>query len=150
MRVELQRILFNDEITFGSLIVGSHQIFTLEDTYREEKLKGETRIPAGEYELALRTEGGMHPKYQKRYGSMHKGMIHLLNVPNYNWIYIHTGNQKDHTDGCILTGTKAWGRHQISGSRTAYKLIYPVIADAILHEGCSIRIKDEPFADRPT
>lgn len=143
MRVEVKRFLHTDDVTMGTMIAGRHHVYTLEDTYREEKLKGETRIPAGEYQLALRTEGGMHPRYAKRYGDMHKGMIHLLDVPNYNWIYIHTGNSKDHTDGCILVGTRFWARDKVAGSREAYKMIYPDIAAAILDGGCSIRIKDE-------
>ena len=44
--------------------------FTLEDEARDEKVKGETRIPAGTYKIKLRNEGGYHNRYVKKYGSM--------------------------------------------------------------------------------
>ena len=49
--------------------------YTLEDEYRKEKVMHETRIPAGTYEITLRTVGGFHTKYTHKYGEMHKGMI---------------------------------------------------------------------------
>ena len=38
-----------------------------------EKVYGETRIPAGTYKLKLRTEGGYHQKYSKRFPDIHRG-----------------------------------------------------------------------------
>ena len=56
--------------------------YTLEDERREEKVMSETRIPAGTYKILLRKEGGFHGRYTKKYGSMHKGMLHVQDVPN--------------------------------------------------------------------
>jgi len=38
--------------------------YTLEDEHRALKVKGETRIPEGKYEIKLRKEGGFHSRYE--------------------------------------------------------------------------------------
>ena len=70
---------------------------------------------------------------------MHKGMIHVQDVPGFNYILWHTGNTDEHTDGCLLLGdtsqqniTKAGF---IGASTDAYKRVYPPIADAIEKDG---------------
>ena len=96
----------------------------------------ETRIPAGEYELKLRTVGGYHERYVKKYGSFHKGMIHVQDVPNFKYILWHTGNTDEHTAGCLLLGDTSQQNISkegfIGASTAAYKRIYPNIAEAIL------------------
>ena len=111
--------------------------YTLEDEYRDEKIKGETRIPAGTYKITLRTVGGFHGRYEKKYGEMHKGMLWVRDVPNFEYILIHTGNTDEHTAGCLLVGdtqqqniTKSKSGF-IGASVDAYKRIYPSIASAI-------------------
>ena len=63
--------------------------YTLEDEYRSEKKYGETRIPNGTYKLALRKTGGYHQKYSKRFPDIHVGMLHVTDVPNFEYILIH-------------------------------------------------------------
>ena len=41
--------------------------YTLEDERREDKVMHETRIPAGTYKIKLRTVGGFHGRYVKKY-----------------------------------------------------------------------------------
>ena len=79
--------------------------YSLEDEYRSEKVMHETRVPAGTYKILLRKEGGFHGRYTKKYGSMHKGMLHVQDVPNFKWILIHTGNTDEHTAG---TRAETW------------------------------------------
>ena len=95
-----------------------------------------TRIPEGIYDLKLRTHGGFHDRYTKKYGSkFHKGMIHVQNVPNFRYILWHTGNNDDHTAGCLLLGDTSQQNISkegfIGGSTSAYKRVYPVIADCL-------------------
>ena len=78
--------------------------YTLEDEYREQKEYGETRIPDGTYQLGLRTVGGYNQKYSKRFAGIHIGMLHVLDVPNFEYILIHCGNTDEHTAGCLLVG----------------------------------------------
>ena len=110
--------------------------YTLEDEKRDIKVAGETRIPAGKYKVALRTEGGFHNKYKERFSDIHKGMLHVLDVSGFKWVLIHCGNTDEHTAGCLLVGdtqennivkTNGW----IGKSSNAYKRVYPLVTDAI-------------------
>lgn len=141
MNLVLQRQRFTEESTIGRMTVGDVVVTTLEDGKREHKIYGETAIPAGTYVLELRTEGNMTKRYANRYGDMHKGMIHLLEVPMFSWVYIHVGNYPKDTLGCILVGTTA-GDDTIGGSRNAYEAIYSLIANAIEGEGCTLEVRD--------
>ena len=96
MKLEVLRFSSESDSTLGLLfdVTDGRKFlcFTLEDEARETKVMGETRIPAGTYKLKLRKEGGYHSRYVKKYGSMHKGMIHVQDVPGFEWILWHTGN----------------------------------------------------------
>lgn len=148
MHLTLYRLSTSEESTVGALYMNGEFVgWTLEDTKRIKKVAGETRVPAGIYEIELRTEGGMHQKYRKRFGRMHKGMLWLQNVPGFEWIYIHTGNKRGHTEGCILVGDSLNNNTRQDGfvgsSTPAYRRIYPKIAGAIAKgEDASIRVAD--------
>ena len=110
--------------------------YTLEDEYRSEKKFGETRIPNGTYKLGLRKTGGYHQKYSKRFPDIHIGMLHVLNVPNFEYILIHCGNTDEHTAGCLLVGDSQENNQIqengfIGKSTQAYRRIYTRIAEAI-------------------
>jgi len=110
--------------------------YTLEDEYRSEKVFGETRIPNGTFKLGLRKVGGYHAKYSKRFTGIHIGMLHVLDVPGFEYILIHCGNTDEHTAGCLLVGDSQENNQItkdgfIGKSTQAYKRIYPRIAEAI-------------------
>jgi len=68
MLIELNRYSTQHETTLGMMSIdGVFQCYTLEDTKRYQKVKGETRISSGLYRLGLRTEGGKNTDYLKRY-----------------------------------------------------------------------------------
>lgn len=120
--------------------------FTLEDQYQEEKVAGETRIPAGEYPLDLRRFGGFHARYNERFG-FHIGMIEIVGVPGFSDVLIHCGNTDEDTRGCILLGDGAQqnitARGRISSSTLAYERVYPIIARSIESgESASLHIVD--------
>jgi|TARA_Y100000310_G_scaffold185805_1_gene185870 hypothetical protein len=128
------------DTTLGLLfdITGGGQDFlcyTLEDEIREVKVPGETAIGTGTFPLALRTEGGMHPKYADRYGTMHKGMLWVRDVPEFEYIYLHTGVTDEHTKGCPLVADSVEqnisDEGSLAASRNAYRRIYPPMAAAI-------------------
>lgn len=147
MKFEVLRFSSNTDSTLGMLfdVTDGRKFlcFTLEDEYRENKVKGETRIPAGTYKLGLRTQGGFHNRYSARFRNIHKGMIEVLDVPNFTYILWHVGNDDDDTDGCLLLGDTL---HQnvstpgfVGDSVKAYKRVYPQIAQA-LHNGQECRV----------
>jgi hypothetical protein len=125
--------------------------YTLEDEYRQNKIYGETRIPAKQYYIELRKEGGYNEKYKKRFEDIHEGMLHITNVPNFNWILIHCGNTDDNTDGCILVGDTSQQNISkegfIGNSSECYKRIYPKIL-RILKSQKNLIIKIINFEDK--
>ncbi len=63
MELRVIRMYSQDDFTIGALYSESKEgreflCFTLEDEHRDEKVMGETRIPAGTYRITLRTVGG--------------------------------------------------------------------------------------------
>ena len=113
--------------------------YTLEDEYRDSenaKVMAETRIPAGTYKVILRKIGRIHNNYTKRFADIHKGTLHVINVPNFKYILIHCGNTDEHTAGCLLVGdtqkNNQIDKNGFIGSSTkAYSRIYPPIAEAL-------------------
>ena len=120
----------NDSTVGILLIDGGFHCYTLEDEYRAAKISGETRIPMGDYDLKLRTSpSGMNGRYLQKFGDFHKGMLWLRDVPGFEWIYIHIGNNESNTDGCILVGydtvtDEHHGGGSVPRSTPAYKKLY--------------------------
>lgn len=127
--------------TLGLLFIDdAFQCFTLEDEKRSAKIFGETRIPEGRYKITLRDTGGFHNRYLSRYGrQFHKGMLWVRDVPGFEYILIHVGNDDDDTAGCLLVGQTAQTNKGkdgfIGASRPAYKNMYPKVRDHILAGG---------------
>jgi hypothetical protein len=142
MKYEVLRISSGKDSTSGMLFEISQNkrtflAYTLEDEQRDVKVWGETRIPAGIYKLKLREEGGFHNKYASKYGKpFHKGMIHVQDVPGFEYILWHTGNTDEHTAGCLILGNTQTNNRIakdgfIGSSVDAYKFVYPRVAAAI-------------------
>lgn len=139
MHLEVLRFSSHSDSTLGALfdVTNGRKFlcFTLEDEHRDVKVRGETRVPAGTYEIKLRKEGGFHNRYSDKFGSMHRGMLHVQNVPNFQWILIHIGNTDENTEGCLLVGDSAEQNITKEGfigqSTSAYRRIYPPIARAL-------------------
>jgi len=151
VKLHLQRFASREHTTLGALFditsVRRFLCFVLEDQLRKVKVKGETRIPSGTYKIVLRKEGGFHERYRRRFTKIHKGMLHVLDVPNFTWILIHCGNRAEDTDGCLLVGDDAHfdpegGDSWIANSIAAYQRIYPDIAAAAEAHDCWITVED--------
>ena len=122
-------LLFQKTESFGLQFL----CYTLEDEQRALKVKGETRIPAGIYDIQFRKEGGFHNKYSKRFTDIHKGMLQVMDVPNFDYILLHCGNTDEHSSGCLLLGDSQENNVIIKDgfigkSTNAYKRVYPLIA----------------------
>lgn len=146
MQIKVQRVLSNKEETLGIMYLnGVPFCWTLEDQKQIKKVMGETRIPEGEYEVKLRTVGGHHEKYGKQFPAIHKGMLELQNVPEFQFILIHIGNTDKDTDGCILVGEAPVLGEKISivQSTSAYERMYKrVISCLDVNEKVTIKIED--------
>lgn len=149
MELEVLRYSDNGESTLGLLFVnGVFHCYTLEDEKRTEKVFGETRIPEGTYKMELRKEGGHHTRYAAKYPQIHKGMLHILDVPNFQYILIHIGNNDDDTAGCLLVGNlpnnnQVVSHGSIGESAKAYVRLYSLVSNAIQNgEAVTITYKD--------
>jgi len=128
MNLALERELVTPKSTAGRLFVdGVFECYTLEDPVREIpgepgekwKIRNETAIPAGAYEVVI------------AYSPKHKhDMPLLLSVPGFVGIEIHSGNTAVDTSGCILVGVYRTSADEIRGSRSAFEVLYPKIANA--------------------
>ena len=105
MILTLKRIALRDTYTIGKLYIDDvYFCDTLEDKVRdlnkngifdngEVKVKGQTAIPYGEYEVVW----AYSPRFKKF-------TPRLLNVNSFSGVLIHAGNDSTDTDGCILVG----------------------------------------------
>lgn len=124
MNLKLKRTEFTDKSTIGELSIDNQFFcYTLEDVVREEKIKNETAIPAGEYEVTVTYS----PRF-KRYLPL------LIDVPNFSGVRIHPGNTDRDTEGCILVGTTK-GEDFIGNSRAAFNKLYPIVVHATQNSG---------------
>ena len=101
----------------------------LEDRVRiGGKVRGETAIPPGKYEVRITHS----PRFQRN-------LPILLEVPGFSGIRIHTGNDREDTEGCLLPGTR---RQELSdksqyvyNSRSAFSVVLSKIEGALAAGG---------------
>ena len=151
----LQRLWADKEQTFGFVreINGLYKAHSLEDEPRVNKIKGETRIPADKYKLGIRKEDTpLTLKHRISYNAAFKTPwfkyhIEILNVKDFSGIYIHSGVDQTHTDGCLLFADKCdltLSIKPLANSLVAikrfYELVYPLLEKNV---DCHITIKDE-------
>jgi hypothetical protein len=145
MEMYQQRLYKRLDFSISTLSYDSEvKAFILEDEKREVKVMHETRIPAGRYEILLNTSGNMNVRYRKKF-PFHIGMLHLQNVPNFKFIYIHIGNTDDDTSGCLLVGkSHTLDANFIGLSTPVYTALYLRVMEAFTKkEKVFINISDE-------
>ena len=72
-------------------------------------------------------------------------MLHVQDVPGFEYILIHVGNTDENTAGCLLVGTgarAAEGDMSIQSSRVAYKKLYSKVIEAAKQENLEIEYFD--------
>lgn len=129
MNLRLLRKTFTDTSTIGQLTVdGKRECFTLEDKVRAVKIRGQTAIPAGIYEVTIT----FSDKFKKP-------LPLLLNVPNFAGIRIHSGNTAADTEGCILVGTTKAKDH-VGKGKVAFAALFPKLTAALKKEKVFIEV----------
>jgi hypothetical protein len=130
MELLVSRFVSGKDSTGGLMFMNNEFFcYTCEDQYQEVKVPKETRIPEGRYQIKLRNEGGMTQRYGARF-PFHRGMLHLQDVPDFEWVYIHIGNDDDDTEGCVLVGrgiATVNKESHITDSTIAYTQLYNLI-----------------------
>ncbi|WP_445713847.1 DUF5675 family protein [Flavobacterium sp.] len=129
MESKIIRVAQGKESTLSQLYInGIFQCYLLEDKIREVKIPSQTAIPKGVFSLKLNTIGAKNGIYKKVFGKLHEGMVEISGLPNFSFVYIHTGNTIKETAGCPLCGFGFLffdGNYQVAQSVAAYKMIYP-------------------------
>lgn len=141
MKLLLKRIALRDTYTIGKLYVDNHYFCdTLEDKVRdlnkdgdlndvgEGKVAGQTAIPYGIYNVTMDVQS---PKFSQRASyAWCKGYLpRLLNVPHFEGIMIHSGNDATHSAGCILVGENRV-RGQVLNSMNTLKRLVGILKGA--------------------
>jgi len=132
MQLDIFRYDLQKERTLGLLFIdGKFTCYTCEDPVREEKIKGDTAIWAGNYEIKFKD--GMTPmteRYQNKFSPWFTSHLEIQDIPEFKHVYIHIGNNEDHTAGCILVGTIP-SKKGIAHSTSGFKEMYPIVAKAL-------------------
>ena len=149
MKITVKRITSDSDSTVSIIDIDGHfQCFGLEDEYRVNKVVNETRIPAGTYKVGVRDVGGFHSRYKSRY-QFHQGMLQVLDVPNFEYILIHTGNSEKDTAGCLLVGSgcsTVKGDMKVRSSRYAYRALYQKVINSALLDSLLIEFVDDDLS----
>lgn len=135
MKLLLKRIALRDTYTIGKLYIDNHYFCdTLEDKVRdlnkdgdlndvgEGKVAGQTAIPYGTYKVTMDVQS---PKFSQRASyAWCKGYLpRLLNVPHFDGVMIHSGNDATHTAGCILVGENRVKGQVLNSMNTLKRLV---------------------------
>jgi hypothetical protein len=135
MKLISRRKEYGQNYTISELSVNDvYECFVLEDTVRAPgiKIAGATAIPAGTYKVVI--------DMSTRFG---RDMPHILDVPGFAGIRIHSGNDSADTEGCLLVGTTWAGSDFIGNSRVAFDHFFPQIQAALAaEESVTIEIQD--------
>jgi hypothetical protein len=121
MEIKIRRFEFGTTYTIGKLYIdGVYQCFTLEDKVREgAKVNGQTAIPYGNYSVVI--------DHSNRFN---RDMPHILNVPGFEGVRIHSGNTSADTEGCVLLGTTWAGKDFVGNSKLAFDAFFDKLTKA--------------------
>ena len=134
--LSLMRFSDDKETTIGLLSINNQfYCYTLEDTFHEVKVAGETRIPAGIYSIQFKKEETeLTLKYRERYPEWFTFHLQLQNVTGFDSIYIHNGGNHTHTEGCILVSDSLNVSNEktfLSNSRETYRRLYGYLSEQL-------------------
>lgn len=138
-KVELHRVALRKLYTIGHLYLdGKYICDTIEDTdggitqddeldeIKAIKVKSQTAIPKGTYRVTLNV---VSPKFVKKdyYKKFCGGKLpRLLDVPGFDGILIHRGNDQNDSAGCIIVGyNKFVGK--VVNSQAAFEKLYKAL-----------------------
>ncbi len=133
MEIETWRYSSDRDSTLGFLMMQNETTreqlcYTIEDAWQPYKKPGRTRIPPGRYKIEFRSDSPMARRYASQF-SDHMGMLWLQDVPGFEYVYLHIGNDEDDTEGCLLLGLHVNEvARTAQQSRAAYREVYPRLA----------------------
>lgn len=141
MKLRLRRIALKDTYTIGKLEVfhwGEWKWISdiIEDKVRdlnkngmfdngETKVYSESAIPYGTYEVTLDVKSPKYSNFKKypQYERYDGYLPRLLEVPHFEGILIHTGNNASHSSGCLICGENKVVGKVINSTATFYRIM---------------------------
>lgn len=127
MKLTLKRIALKPSYTIGHLYIdGKYFCDTIEDKVRdlkkEPKVKGQTAIPYGTYEVITNV---VSPRFKDRsWAKPYGGKVpRLVNVPGFEGVLIHPGTDQNSTSGCLIIGQNKIKGKVINSQKTFYALM---------------------------
>lgn len=143
MNILVERVVSNHDVTISRVYINDRFFcHGLEDEYRARKIPGETRIPAGCYNLGVRGEGGFHNRYSDIFRGIHQGMIEVMGVPDFRYVLIHVGNYERDTAGCLLLGRADFNSWAVWQSKKTYLRFYRAVFEAVRLQEATILFLD--------
>ncbi len=134
MELKILRKEFTEKSTIGDFFIDNTFFsYCLEDMIREVgvKIPGKTAIPEGRYQVII-----------DQSARFKRAMPHVLNVPGFEGIRIHSGNTAASTAGCPLLGfTKS--KDFIGQSVLAFNRFFDILHEALIHEKVYITVERE-------
>ena len=88
----------------------------------------------------------MHAKYLQDYPKMHKGMVEIEGLPNFDLVFFHRGNTHLDTRGCPLIAhywMQICDDFKVLMSDFAYQQVYPKLLEQILKGNDQIVIENK-------
>jgi hypothetical protein len=124
MEMKLTRSTLTRQSTIGMLFLDGSTVpecYTLEDVVRAPgtKVPGRTAIPAGTYQVTIDNSVRFR-----------RPMPHVLDVPYFTGVRIHSGNTAADTEGCILVGRRP-AADAVLDSRSAFLQLFTKLERAI-------------------
>ena len=145
------RYIDDGTTTIGLLYLnGYFYCYTLEDTHRDEKVAGQTRIPAGKYAIDfIRHDTSLTLKYRNLFPDWFHYHLEIKNVPNYTGVYIHSGGDHTHTAGCLLVSDSlsvGTSKKFLTNSKNTFRRLYSYLQEEI-EKGTVVRLvlRDEAW-----
>lgn len=142
MKILVNRVAKKEKYTIGKLSIdGVYVCDTIEDKDRglkqdtpidkikKDKVYGQTAIPSGVYNVTLdvvSNKFSQKPYFKALCGGK---LPRLMNVPGFDGVLIHTGNDETDSYGCIIVGyNKVFGK--VIDSKKAFEKLYPILKKA--------------------
>lgn len=142
--VTVLRYYDDGETSLGILFIDDQFFcYTLEDTFRENKVFEHTRIPAAVYELGFRKEATPLTLRYRATRPWFDYHIEILHVSNFTGVYIHNGSTHEHTAGCLLVASGIYATDEkklLQNSRQTFEQFYKLIGNK-LRNGEKVRLK---------
>lgn len=127
MKLTLKRIALKPTYTIGHLYIDDKYFCdTIEDKVRdlkkEPKIKGQTAIPYGTYEVITNV---ISPRFKDRsWAKPYGGKVpRLVHVPGFEGVLIHPGTDQNSTSGCLIIGQNKIKGKVINSQKTFYALM---------------------------